>query len=141
MTISSLLSVFRSTRGRLPALRGDQPLLDQRRKLEAAADFVDDGLFTQFVDHGSDTPCWVRISQISLDGTLDVVVEHLVLIAVGAGQFAPGYLQPPLDGSARFGPAAAEPALQLFHRTGAHEDGDGLRIALENGHRTLDVNL
>ena len=49
-TISILLSVSSSTRGRA-GVELDEPLLDQGRKLESSANFVDDRLFTECVDH------------------------------------------------------------------------------------------
>src|SRR5262245_51948049 len=81
------------------------------------------------------------------DRPVQVVVDHLIVVLAGAGQFEPGPVQAPPHGLGGLGAAAAQPLLQRLQffvnasRGGVQEDRD--RVGAHPPHlgRALHVNV
>ncbi len=72
---------------------------------------------------------------------VQVVVDHLVAVAIHQGQLPAGFVQPPLDGRLALRAAGTQAALQLLQRAGPEKDGDGLGKLLGHGQHAMYVDL
>ena len=90
-----------------------QPLLDQRRKLEAAADLVDDCFFFECLDHVAIPSCTKYVAD-SFNRRIERVVDDGVLVFAGPVDLAAGHFEPPLDGVFRFGGSRPQPPLKFL---------------------------
>src|SRR6187399_776652 len=117
ITISSLLSVLMSTSGRLPAFRATSLFWISVDSLNRPPTLLT--IASSRSSSSMDLPFWGTDDIANLlDRPVHVVVDHLVLIAIGKGQLAAGHFEPPLDRFLAFAAPAAQPTLQFVVRTG-----------------------
>ena len=128
MTICILLSFLASTRGRAPALSCTRRFWIKVESLNRPPIFltISSSRNSSIIVGSSPILSGQNLANL-LDRLVHVVVDDLILVAVGQGQLAIGLGQPPLDGLFGFGAPAAEPAFEFLPRTGPEKDASSRR--------------